>query len=243
MVSFNCAVCQDVVKKPKVATHAAGCGGRNARFTCVDCLKCFDLNSIKDHTSCISETDKYQKQWKGPVKKEKLDTSDEEEEEEKRRQEAASGKKVPVRRPRMNFSDSSDDEAAGSTVKKHPAKAAAAVVVSEPVKKSKVSAAPAAAVAAVPSPKQKPVSAPAAHNNGAAKGASAVSVTFTVAASGAEFQQMVQHELASRWNKGDEVSAKAVAKVLAETLAQSKEFKASLQNLIAEKLGEKVNVE
>eukprot|EP00796_Vickermania_ingenoplastis_P000746 gene746-394_t len=63
MVSFTCHCCQDVVKKPKVAGHAGSCGGPNSVFSCVDCMLEFDLHTIKDHTTCVTEVQKYQGQW------------------------------------------------------------------------------------------------------------------------------------------------------------------------------------
>lgn len=63
MVSFTCHLCQDVVKKPKVVGHAALCGRNEATFSCVDCMQVFDLQTIKSHTSCVTETQKYQGQW------------------------------------------------------------------------------------------------------------------------------------------------------------------------------------
>uniref|UniRef100_A0A0A9ZJK9 UPF0743 protein C215.06c n=1 Tax=Lygus hesperus TaxID=30085 RepID=A0A0A9ZJK9_LYGHE len=62
MVSFTCGNCQDVVKKPKVLAHAAFCHCNH--FTCVDCMSIFTQSSVKDHTSCITETEKYQGKWK-----------------------------------------------------------------------------------------------------------------------------------------------------------------------------------
>ncbi|EKF33032.1 RNA binding protein, putative [Trypanosoma cruzi marinkellei] len=62
MVSFTCNYCHDVVKKPKVNGHAAQCGG--ASFTCVDCMEVFDMQTIKQHTSCVTETEKYQGKWR-----------------------------------------------------------------------------------------------------------------------------------------------------------------------------------
>lgn len=64
MVSFSCNYCQDVVTKPKVLNHVRSCGGDH--YTCVDCMATFDLNTIKGHTSCVSETQKYQGKWKPP---------------------------------------------------------------------------------------------------------------------------------------------------------------------------------
>ncbi|KAG5497340.1 hypothetical protein JIQ42_03826 [Leishmania sp. Namibia] len=62
MVSFTCNCCQDVVKKPKVQSHANACGGET--FTCVDCMHVFDLDTVKGHTSCVTEEEKYQGKWK-----------------------------------------------------------------------------------------------------------------------------------------------------------------------------------
>nr|CCM17266.1 RNA binding protein, putative [Leishmania guyanensis] len=62
MVSFTCNYCQDVVKKPKVQSHANACGCDT--FTCVDCMRVFDLHTIKGHTSCVTEEEKYQGKWK-----------------------------------------------------------------------------------------------------------------------------------------------------------------------------------
>ncbi|CCD12958.1 RNA binding protein, putative [Trypanosoma congolense IL3000] len=61
MVSFTCSVCQDVVKKPKVIGHANGC--RGASFVCVDCMEVFDLETVRGHTSCVTEVEKYQGRW------------------------------------------------------------------------------------------------------------------------------------------------------------------------------------
>lgn len=62
MVSFTCHRCQDVIKKPKVLTHASSC--RTDTYSCVDCMQVFTLDTIKSHTQCISEEDKYQGAWK-----------------------------------------------------------------------------------------------------------------------------------------------------------------------------------
>ena len=62
MVSFTCHNCQDVVKKPKVQSHANMCGSHS--LTGVDCMHVFDLDTIKAHTSCVTEEDKYQGKWK-----------------------------------------------------------------------------------------------------------------------------------------------------------------------------------
>eukprot|EP00672_Neobodo_designis_P018259 CAMPEP_0174829836 /NCGR_PEP_ID=MMETSP1114-20130205/2177_1 /TAXON_ID=312471 /ORGANISM="Neobodo designis, Strain CCAP 1951/1" /LENGTH=251 /DNA_ID=CAMNT_0016063605 /DNA_START=65 /DNA_END=820 /DNA_ORIENTATION=+ len=61
MVSFNCNRCGDVVKKPKVQSHAAQCG--TAGYSCVDCMQPFDLTTIENHRQCVSETEKYQGKW------------------------------------------------------------------------------------------------------------------------------------------------------------------------------------
>ncbi|KEG12019.1 RNA binding protein [Trypanosoma grayi] len=106
MVSFTCSFCQDVVKKPKVVGHANSC--RGASFTCVDCMEVFDLNSIKAHTSCITETEKYQGRWRqkatAAVPRKRTDSESDED--------GDSGKRQPLRPPRppMDLSSDSDDD-------------------------------------------------------------------------------------------------------------------------------------
>eukprot|EP01116_Phalansterium_solitarium_P011596 TRINITY_DN27325_c0_g1_i1.p1 TRINITY_DN27325_c0_g1~~TRINITY_DN27325_c0_g1_i1.p1 ORF type:complete len:231 (+),score=29.81 TRINITY_DN27325_c0_g1_i1:120-812(+) len=58
MVSFSCDNCGEVVKKPKVQGHFAGCRPRS--MSCIDCSKTFDSYSISSHSTCISEAEKYQ---------------------------------------------------------------------------------------------------------------------------------------------------------------------------------------
>ncbi|KAJ1858063.1 hypothetical protein LPJ73_001959 [Coemansia sp. RSA 2703] len=64
MVSFVCNYCQETLKKPKLDTHAQRC--RNASFSCIDCSVDFVGTSYRQHTSCISEAEKYEgKLYKG----------------------------------------------------------------------------------------------------------------------------------------------------------------------------------
>ncbi|CCF60330.1 hypothetical protein KAFR_0J02660 [Kazachstania africana CBS 2517] len=68
MVTFNCEVCNDTVPKKNTEKHYYRCP--NAYYTCIDCSKTFDDGvSYKQHTSCISEDEKYQKAlYKGAKK-------------------------------------------------------------------------------------------------------------------------------------------------------------------------------
>ena len=66
MVSFVCDVCQETLKKPKLDSHKARC--HHAIFSCIDCYKTFSGTEYKNHTSCITEVEKYHK------KKDKLET-------------------------------------------------------------------------------------------------------------------------------------------------------------------------
>ncbi|CAD2218519.1 LYAR-type C2HC zinc finger containing protein, putative [Angomonas deanei] len=66
MVSFTCGNCQDVIKKPKVLSHSLQC--HSNLFICVDCMMEFDTESVKGHTSCVTEVQKYQGKWKPPTK-------------------------------------------------------------------------------------------------------------------------------------------------------------------------------
>ncbi|KAF8430120.1 hypothetical protein EV426DRAFT_5483 [Tirmania nivea] len=59
MVSFSCESCCDVFVKKKLDQHANRC--RGAQFTCLDCSTTFEGTSYRQHTSCISEAQKYQK--------------------------------------------------------------------------------------------------------------------------------------------------------------------------------------
>uniref|UniRef100_A0A7S0LKP1 Zinc finger C2H2 LYAR-type domain-containing protein n=1 Tax=Coccolithus braarudii TaxID=221442 RepID=A0A7S0LKP1_9EUKA len=73
MVFFICEVCNASLKKNKVENHCYEC--RDAWvFACMDCGKRFQGDEYKSHTSCISESQKYegkffvQKENKGDVK-------------------------------------------------------------------------------------------------------------------------------------------------------------------------------
>lgn len=59
MVSFSCEVCNDTVVKKKLEQHQQRC--RGAYFSCIDCSVTFHDNDHRQHTSCISEAEKYEK--------------------------------------------------------------------------------------------------------------------------------------------------------------------------------------
>ena len=59
MVVFQCENCGEAVKKPKADQHARQCRGFKG-YVCIDCMKKFTGDSYKQHTSCISEAQKYQ---------------------------------------------------------------------------------------------------------------------------------------------------------------------------------------
>ncbi|KAG5473806.1 hypothetical protein LSCM1_04436 [Leishmania martiniquensis] len=102
MVSFTCNYCQDVVKKPKVQSHASTCGCE--AFTCVDCMHVFDLHTVKGHTSCVTEEEKYQGKWKQRMRDDNKRT--------KSADALRGGMKRPPRAPMHDLStsdDSSDD--------------------------------------------------------------------------------------------------------------------------------------
>ncbi|KAJ1645626.1 hypothetical protein J3B02_001262 [Coemansia erecta] len=68
MVSFVCNYCQETLKKAKLDMHTQRC--RNASFSCIDCSKDFAGTSYRQHTSCITEAEKYEgKLYKGNNKK------------------------------------------------------------------------------------------------------------------------------------------------------------------------------
>lgn len=115
MVSFSCSKCGDVVKKPKVVSHAGQCG--TGSYSCVDCMQVFDLNTIQKHTSCISEVQKYQGKWVPDFKKKISADSDSDSEETKRK---AHTMQRPSR-PMLSFSDSDDSDDEKPAAKKAPA--------------------------------------------------------------------------------------------------------------------------
>ena len=61
MVYFQCETCIATLKKKQVEHHYLyEC--KNAKyFRCITCHQVFDRETIKDHTSCITEEEKYQK--------------------------------------------------------------------------------------------------------------------------------------------------------------------------------------
>ncbi|RKP35632.1 the N-terminal zinc finger domain of cell growth regulating nucleolar protein Lyar [Dimargaris cristalligena] len=59
MVSFVCNVCQETLKKNRLEQHFNRC--YNAQYSCIDCSTDFYGTDYRQHTSCISEAEKYQK--------------------------------------------------------------------------------------------------------------------------------------------------------------------------------------
>ncbi|KAK0618523.1 hypothetical protein B0T17DRAFT_341716 [Bombardia bombarda] len=58
MVSFSCESCGDIFTKKKLDPHRNRC--RGATFTCIDCMVHFPGTEYRNHTSCMSEDQKYQ---------------------------------------------------------------------------------------------------------------------------------------------------------------------------------------
>ncbi|KAJ2659069.1 hypothetical protein IWW48_003698 [Coemansia sp. RSA 1200] len=58
MVSFVCDYCQNTLKKPKLDIHAQRC--RYASFSCIDCGVGFQGGTYRQHTSCMTESEKYE---------------------------------------------------------------------------------------------------------------------------------------------------------------------------------------
>ncbi|XP_025193274.1 cell growth-regulating nucleolar protein [Melanaphis sacchari] len=62
MVVFTCNNCGDSVNKPKVDKHIQyECKRKNfaVSFCCVDCLKDFNYETVRDHCQCITEDERY----------------------------------------------------------------------------------------------------------------------------------------------------------------------------------------
>jgi cell growth-regulating nucleolar protein len=60
MVYFQCELCIETLKKKQVERHHFSCRGAKM-YSCLTCHNLFDLESIKPHTSCVTEEEKYQK--------------------------------------------------------------------------------------------------------------------------------------------------------------------------------------
>jgi hypothetical protein len=60
MVYFQCELCIETLKKKQVEKHHFVCRGAHY-YSCLTCHKNFDLETIKPHTACVTEEEKYQK--------------------------------------------------------------------------------------------------------------------------------------------------------------------------------------
>ena len=64
MVFFQCDSCGEALKKAKVESHRYQC--RNSSVSCIDCNKVFSGNAYNQHSTCVSEAERYQGQlYKG----------------------------------------------------------------------------------------------------------------------------------------------------------------------------------
>lgn len=61
MVYFQCELCIQTLKKKQVERHYTVECRQSHRFSCLTCHQIFDRTTIVNHTSCISEEEKYQK--------------------------------------------------------------------------------------------------------------------------------------------------------------------------------------
>jgi len=59
MVYFQCATCINSLKKNQIEKHFAFQCRQANTFSCLTCHQHFDRFSYKDHTSCITEDEKY----------------------------------------------------------------------------------------------------------------------------------------------------------------------------------------
>ena len=58
MVFFQCDSCGEALKKAKVESHRYQC--RNSSVSCIDCNKTFPGSSYSQHSTCVSEAERYQ---------------------------------------------------------------------------------------------------------------------------------------------------------------------------------------
>ena len=61
MVYFQCETCIATLKKKQVESHYLHQCKKAKYFRCITCQQVFDRETIKGHTSCISEDEKYKK--------------------------------------------------------------------------------------------------------------------------------------------------------------------------------------
>jgi hypothetical protein len=61
MVYFQCELCVGTLKKKQLERHYLFECRSATTFSCLTCFKIFDRATVKDHISCISEQEKYQK--------------------------------------------------------------------------------------------------------------------------------------------------------------------------------------
>ena len=59
MVYFQCETCCETLKKKQVENHYLHQCRNSTHFMCLSCQGLFDRTTIKAHTSCITEDEKY----------------------------------------------------------------------------------------------------------------------------------------------------------------------------------------
>ena len=60
MVFFQCQTCFETLKKKQIENHYLNQCKNAFDFMCIDCHLIFNRESIKEHTSCISEKEKFE---------------------------------------------------------------------------------------------------------------------------------------------------------------------------------------
>ena len=59
MVYFQCETCISTLKKNQIEKHFSFQCRQSHEFSCLTCFKFFDRQSFKEHTSCVTEDEKY----------------------------------------------------------------------------------------------------------------------------------------------------------------------------------------
>lgn len=144
MVTFICDACQQSVKKPKVEEHAKRCYSCSV-FSCVDCGTDFSTTTVKNHSSCMSEAEKYHGKFASGNQQQQKDKANQEKEKKEQKEKKESEAPAQPRPASHKHQDQitaadkngSDGQQAPSVSRKRGRDGSVADEVSMPIPKKK----------------------------------------------------------------------------------------------------------